>query len=87
MAPPGMEAQSLNHWTTREISAHCFIVTVLGAFMIAAVAFSTCVLSHFSHVQLYETLWTMAHQVPLFTGILQARILEWIAMPSSRGAS
>ena len=87
MAPTGMEAQSLNHRTTREISVHCFIVTVLGAFMIAAVAFSTCVLSRFSHVQLFETLWTMAHQVPLFTGILQARILEWVAMPSSRGAS
>ena len=78
---------SLNHWTTREIPVHYFIVTVLGALLRAAVAFSTCVLSHFSHVQLFETLWTMAHQVPLFTGILQARILEWVAMPSSRGAS
>ena len=29
----------------------------------------------------------VAHQVPLFMGILQARILEWIAMPSSRGSS
>ena len=27
------------------------------------------------------------HQVPLSTGILQARILEWVAMPSSRGSS
>jgi len=30
------------------------------------------------------TLWTVAHQAPL---ILQARILEWVAMPSSRGSS
>ena len=28
---------------------------------------------------------TAAHQVPLYMGILQARILEWVAMPSSRG--
>ena len=30
------------------------------------------------------TPWTAAHQVH---GILQARILEWVAMPSSRGSS
>jgi len=28
-----------------------------------------------------------AQQVPLFMGILQARILEWVAMPFSRGYS
>ena len=31
--------------------------------------------------------WTVAHQAPLSIGILQARILEWVAMPSSRGSS
>ena len=30
--------------------------------------------------------WTVAHQAPLPTGILQARILEWIVMPSFRGS-
>ena len=30
--------------------------------------------------------WTVAHQVPLFMGILQARILEWVAVPSSMGS-
>ena len=37
-----------------------------------------------------NTLWCMepvAHQAPLSMGILQARILEWGAMPSSRGSS
>ena len=43
-----------------------------------------CVLSPFSHVQLFETPWTVAHQAPLSMEILQARILEWAAMPSSR---
>ena len=37
-----------------------------------------CVLSRFSHVQLFEILWTVASQ---------ARILEWVAMPSSRSSS
>ena len=31
--------------------------------------------------------WTAAHQVPLSVGILQASILEWVAIPSSRGSS
>ena len=30
---------------------------------------------------------TVACQVPLSMGILQARILEWVAIPSSRGSS
>ena len=29
----------------------------------------------------------VAHQASLSIGILQARILEWVAMPSSRGSS
>ena len=42
----------------------------------------TCMLSHFSHVQLIATLpGSSVH------GILQARILEWVAMQSSRGSS
>ena len=41
----------------------------------------------FSHVQLFVTPQTVAHQAPLSMGIVQARILEWVAMPSSRGSS
>ena len=44
-----------------------------------------CVLRRFSHVCLQ--LWTIFHQGPLATGILQARILEWFAMPSSGDSS
>ena len=33
--------------------------------MLLKVIFFIGVLSHFSHVQLFETLWTIAHQVPL----------------------
>ena len=35
-----------------------------------------------SHVRLFVTPWTAALQAPLSMGILQARILEWVAMPS-----
>ena len=31
--------------------------------------------------------WTVAPKAPLSIGILQARILEWVAMCSSRGSS
>ena len=39
-------------------------------------------LSHFNHVQLFATLWTVACH-----GILQARTLEWVAVPSCRESS
>ena len=31
--------------------------------------------------------WTVARQAPLSMGILQAKIQEWVAMPSSKGSS
>ena len=37
-----------------------------------------------SHVQLFATPGTIAYQVPLSMGILQARILESVAMPSNQ---
>ena len=40
-----------------------------------------------SHVQLFATPWTVAQQAPLSMGILQAGILEWVAIPSSRESS
>jgi len=43
------------------------------------------VLSLFSHVQLFVIPWTAALQASLSMRILQARILDLVAMPSSRG--
>ena len=40
-----------------------------------------------SHFSLSVTLSTVTCQALLSMGILQARILEWVAMPSSRGSS
>ena len=39
-----------------------------------------------SGVWLFATPWTIACQAPLSMGILQARILEWVVMPSYRGS-
>ena len=44
-------------------------------------------LSHFSHVWLFATLWTCSPPGSSVHGILQARILAWVSMPSSRGYS
>ena len=44
-------------------------------------------LSRFSHVRLFASLWTVACQTPLSMGILRARILEWVAVSSSRESS
>ena len=45
------------------------------------------VLSHFNRAQLFATPGAAPHQAPLSLGLLQASILEWVAMPSSRGSS
>ena len=47
----------------------------------------TCVcVCPLSRVQLFVTPWTIAHQAPVHR-IFQARILEWVAISSSRGSS
>ena len=52
------------------------------------VEFSTChsyedmwIWKSFSHVWIFAMPWTVALQAPLSVGILQARILEWVAIP------
>ena len=40
-----------------------------------------------SHVQLFVTPWTTAHQALSVHGIILARILEWVAISSSRESS
>ena len=40
-----------------------------------------------SNAQLFATLWAVAHQAAPSMGILQARILEWVATITSRGSS
>jgi len=45
-----------------------------------------CCAKSLSCVRLFATLWTAACQAPLSKGILQARMLEWVAICSSRGS-
>ena len=52
-----------------------------------ALCMHVCVLSRFSRVQLFVTLWTVACQAPLSIGILQARTLEWVAHGLFQGIS
>ena len=42
-----------------------------------------CVLSHFSRIQLFATVWTIVLQAPLPMKFSKARMLEWVAMPFS----
>ena len=41
-------------------------------------------LSHFSHVQLFETLWTVAHQAPLSMGFSRHKYCSGLLCPPSR---
>ena len=73
-----------NPWSTefRELSGW-WTVEVLGGYK----AWRSHTKSVFSHVRLFATPWIIAQQAPLSMGILQARILEWVSMPSSRESS
>ena len=46
-----------------------------------------CMLTCFGPVQLFSTLCTVTCQAPLVYGILQARILVWVAVTFSRVSS
>ena len=48
---------------------------------------SVCICAKLPQLCLFVTLWTVALKTPLSMGILQARTLECVAMPSFRGSS
>ena len=50
-----------------------------------AVQKTLCCAQSLSRIRLFAIPWTVARQAPLSMEIQQARILEWVAMPSSRG--
>ena len=67
-----------------EVSSHITlgsgVVFISGIILVQK--YVLCCAQAFSRVQLFATPWTVAHQTPLSTEILQARILEWFAIPS-----
>ena len=64
--------------STRSVPVNCLV------FILCDVC--CAVLSH-SVMSDSATLWTLTRQAPLSMGILQARILEWVAMSPARGSS
>ena len=71
------DAKSMIH--KREETDKLDLIKIKSFYSVRSGSVSQSVMSDF-----LETPWTVAHQAPLSTGILQARILEWVAMPSSR---
>ena len=59
-----------------------YLHTLIG--MISSVK---CCAQSFSCVRLFATSWIRAHQDPLSMGILQAKILEWVAILFSKWSS
>jgi len=74
-------------WPTEDTSLHEY-TWASSVYLFRSTFCTLCcaVLSHLSHVQLFATLWTIAHQAPSAYGILQARVLEWVVVPSPRGS-
>ena len=66
---------------------------IISSDIVVCVCVCVCVrarahLCALSRIRLFATPWTVVQQAPLSMGwILQARKLEWGAMPSSRGSS
>ena len=63
----------------------CILVTFIQWFLFIS-SLHASVLSHFSCIWLFATM-DYSLRGSSVHGILQVRILEWIAMPSSRGSS
>ena len=73
---PEHSSESINTLTASKQSS---VANNMGACMCCALLLS--------RVRIFATPWTVAHQAPLSLGILQGRILEWVAMPSSSRSS
>ena len=70
----------LNHFTPLS-----FYVIIIKVKLIVNVY--ACMLSCFTRVQLFVTLWTCSLPGSSVRGILQAKILEWVVISFSRRSS
>ena len=71
--PPSHQTEELVPEPTAH--SHCFTIAVCA------------VLSCYSCVRLFATPGAVVHKAPLSMGLLQAGILDWVALSSSRGPS
>ena len=60
-----------------------FLVNFLSPNNMVCVCVCVCVWSHFSRVQLFATLWTVAHQAPQSTGYSRQEYWSGLSCPSS----
>ena len=79
-SPKFISNQNLRKWPDLDIGSLWLQMVNMGSYGTSAMLF-------LSRVWLFATPWTAACQAPLSMGVLQARVLEWVAMPSSRGSS
>ena len=77
----------LEKHTSPDMFVLFFFFTRSSFTCIAAQGVCVCVCLSLSCVQIFVTPWTVACQAPFVRGILQARILEWVAILFSRGSS
>ena len=68
-------SDSLLLWTVREVPPLLFLESLLPP---------ACMLSHFSHVQHFATLWTVARQAPLSKGFSKQEYWSGVPFPSPR---
>ena len=91
--PHTVEAQSLNHWTVREIPVISSLDGSLNYYVIPffVSCYSLCfdiypllllLLSHFSRVRLLATPWTAAHQAPPSMGFSRQEYWSGVPLPS-----
>ena len=83
----GRDGMSSHQNSEADLTSPKMALDQLHCLAINPVKWKTVKVKSFSRVQLFATSWTVAHQAPLSMGILQARILEWIAISFSRGSS
>ena len=80
-------------WSPKNIKPHLVFIRILLTqqtwyqFYSNCGFHTLCCALSLSRVRLFAIPWTVARQAPLSLGILQPRILELVAMPSSRGSS
>ena len=80
-----MKISSLTKLAHLSLKSDFCDLAIATAALIVSIHIRACLLSHFSHVQLFAV--DCNQPGSSVHGILQARILEWIAIPSSRRSS
>ena len=73
-------------WWAETLSLVCPVLSPLLAKIVVAGKGCMCVLSCFSHVWLFETPWTVAHQAPLSMEFSRQEYWSGLPFPSSRGS-